>query len=148
MNKTAIDRFCRMASLELPDLIDEKHLESADDYDDYALLTFSLESPMSMEEVLDCLEDQSELNILYHVSGIGAAPGTQHCCAYACPEYDNMYKVNAQSDGTGAVDTLYVYVYSSLEVMLESLKDDIRLHDGMGKTLCLLPLSRVIADFM
>lgn len=148
MNKTAIDRFCRMASLELPDLIDEKHLESADDYDDYALLTFSLESPMSMEEVLDCLEDQSELNILYHVSGIGAAPGTQHCCAYASPEYDNMYKVNAQSDGTGAVDTLYVYVYSSLEVMLESLKDDIRLHDGMGKTLCLLPLSRVIADFM
>ena len=148
MNKTAIDRFCRMASLELPDLIDEKHLESADDYDDYALLTFSLESPMSMEEVLDCLEDQSELNILYHVSGIGAAPGTQHCCAYASPEYDNMYKVNAQSDGTGAVDTLYVYVYSSLEVMLESLKDDIRLHDGMGKTLCLLPISRVIADFM
>ena len=148
MNKTAIDRFCRMASLELPDLIDEKNLESADDYDDYALLTFSLESPMSMEEVLDCLEDQSELNILYHVSGIGAAPGTQHCCAYASPEYDNMYKVNAQSDGTGAVDTLYVYVYSSLEVMLESLKDDIRLHDGMGKTLCLLPLSRVIADFM
>ena len=148
MNKTAIDRFCRIASLELPDLIDEKNLESADDYDDYALLTFSLESPMSMEEVLDCLEDQSELNILYHVSGIGAAPGTQHCCAYASPEYDNMYKVNAQSDGTGAVDTLYVYVYSSLEVMLESLKDDIRLHDGMGKTLCLLPLSRVIADFM
>lgn len=148
MNKTAIDRFCRMASLELPDLIDDKHLESADDYDDYALLTFSLESPMSMEEVLDCLEDQSELNILYHVSGIGDAPGTQHCCAYASPEYDNMYKVNAQSDGTGAVDTLYVYVYSSLEVMLESLKDDIRLHDGMGKTLCLLPLSRVIADFM
>ena len=148
MNKTAIDRFCRMASLELPDLIDEKHLESADDYDDYALLTFSLEDPMSMDEVLDCLEDQSELNILYHVSGIGAAPGTQHCCAYASPEYDNMYKVNAQSDGTGAVDTLYVYVYSSLEVMLESLKDDIRLHDGMGKTLCLLPLSRVIADFM
>ena len=148
MNKTAIDRFCRMASLELLDLIDEKHLESADDYDDYALLTFSLESPMSMDEVLDCLEDQSELNILYHISGIGAAPGTQHCCAYASPEYDNMYKVNAQSDGTGAVDTLYVYVYSSLEVMLESLKDDIRLHDGMGKTLCLLPLSRVIADFM
>lgn len=148
MNKTAIDRFCRMASLELPDLIDEKHLESADDYDDYALLTFSLERPMYMDEVLDCLEDQSELNILYHVSGIGAAPGTQHCCAYASPEYDNMYKVNAQSDGTGAVDTLYVYVYSSLEVMLESLKDDIRLHDGMGKTLCLLPLSRVIADFM
>ena len=29
---------------------------------------------MSMDEVLDCLEDQSELNILYHVSGIGAAP--------------------------------------------------------------------------
>lgn len=148
MNKTAIDRFCRMASLELPDLIDEGHLESADDYDDYALLTFSLETHMSMDEVLDCLEDQSELNILYHVVGIGAAPGCQHCCAYASPEYDNMYKVNAQSDGTGAVDSLYVYLYSSLEVMLESLKDDLRLHEGMGEALCLMPLSRVIADFM
>ena len=58
-----------------------------DDYDDYALLTFSLESPMSMDEVLECLEDQTELNILYHVSGIGAAPGSQHCCAYASPAY-------------------------------------------------------------
>lgn len=75
MNKTAIDRFCRMASLEMPDLIDAEHLESEDDYDDYVLLTFSLENPMSMDEVLDCLEDQSELNILYHVGGIGAAPG-------------------------------------------------------------------------
>ena len=148
MNKTAIDRFCRMASLELPELIEVGHLESADDYDDYVLLTFSLENQMSMDEVLDCLEDQTELNVLYHVGGIGATPGCQHCCAYASPEYDNMYKVNAQSDGTGAVDTLYVYVYSSLEVMLESLKDDIRLHDGMGETLCMMPLSRLIADFM
>ena len=69
MNKTAIDRFCRMASLELPELIDVGHLESADDYDDYVLLTFSLENQMSMDEVLDCLEDQTELNVLYHVGG-------------------------------------------------------------------------------
>lgn len=148
MNKTAIDRFCRMASLELPDLIDAEHLESADDYDDYVLLTFSLESPMSMDEVLDCLDDQSELNILYHVGGIGVTPSAQHCCAYASPEYDNMYKVNAQSDGTGAVDTLYVHVYSSLEVMLESLKDDLRIHEEIGEARCMMPLSRLIADFM
>ena len=57
-------------------------------------------------------------------------------------------KVNAQSDGTGAVDTLYVHVYSSLEVMLESLKDDLRLHEEIGEARCMMPLSRLIADFM
>lgn len=148
MNKSAIEGFFSLAPLEMPDLIDLSHLESTDDYDDYVLLSFSMPAPMSIDEVLDCLEDQTELNILYHVKAVDAGVERQHCCAYASPEYENMYKVNVQTNGSDEVDTVYVYIYSSLEVMLEALKEDLRLHEGMGESLCLMPLSKVIADFM
>lgn len=137
-----------MASLEIPYLVDMEHLESTDDYDDYAMLTFSMERPLPIEEVMDSLEDQTELNILYHVRTVDAAVRSQHCCAYASPEYENMYKINVQTNGSGQVDTVYVYVYSSLEVMLEALKEDMRLHEGIGETVFKMPYPRLIADFM
>lgn len=148
MNKSAIESFLSLAPLEMPDLIDVARLESSDDYDDYVLLSFSMPVPMSIDEVLDCLEDQTELNILYHVKTVAAGLESQHCCAYASPEYENMYKVNVQTNSSDEADTVYVYIYSSLEVMLEALKDDLRLHDGMGESVFKMPLSRLIADFM
>lgn len=148
MNNSAIESFLSLAPLEMPDLIDMAHLESSDDYDDYALLSFSMPVPMTIDEVLDCLEDQTELNILYHVKVIDSNMDRQHCCAYASPEYENMYKVNVQTNVSDKVDTVYVYIFSSLEVMLESLKEDLSLHDGMGETVFKMPLSRLIADFM
>lgn len=148
MNKSAIESFLSLAPLEMPDLIDLARLESTDDYDDYVLLSFSMPAPMSIDEVLDCMEDQTELNILYHFKAVVAGIERQHCCAYASPEYENMYKVNVQTNGSDEVDTVYVYIFSSLEVMLESLKEDLNLHDGMGETVFKMPLSRLIADFM
>lgn len=59
-----------------------------------------------------------------------------------------MYKVNAQSDGSGLVDSVFVYIYTSLEVMLESLKEDLELHSSVGEKITLMTLPALISDFM
>ena len=59
MTNTAIENFRSLAPLLLPELIDLNRLEAIDDYDDYALMTFTL----SIEDVMDSLEDQMELTL-------------------------------------------------------------------------------------
>lgn len=58
-----------------------------------------------------------------------------------------MYKFNAQTSGDGMARTLYVYIFESLEVMLEFLKDDQKQHTKAVEFHG-LPLSRLVADFM
>jgi hypothetical protein len=64
MTQHSIETFRTLAPLLLPQLFDLNHLDCIDDYDDYALMTFSLAERMSIEDILDSLEDQMELNIL------------------------------------------------------------------------------------
>ena len=148
MTNTAIENFRSLAPLLLPELIDLNRLEAIDDYDDYALMTFTLAEAMSIEDVMDSLEDQMELTILYHMVTSDATDAGQHCCAYSNPPFEHMYKINAQTETDGMAHTLYVYVYDSLEVMMESLKEDMDQHSQTGRFKAKLEMSRFIADFM
>jgi hypothetical protein len=48
----------------------------------------------------------------------------------------------------GLVHTLYVYIFTSLEIMLECLKDDLLAHEGKGVFQTKMTYPRLIADFM
>ena len=148
MTLTEIEAFKSIAPLLIPTVFDINFLESIDDYDDYAMLTFTLAKPMHIDELIDNLDDQMELNIMYQVIVRNAGIESQQCCAYSNPTFEHMYKVNAQSDGKGMVDSVYVYIFSSLEFMLESLKEDLELHSRMGESITKMSLPVLIADFM
>lgn len=143
-----IDNFRTLAPLQLPGLCDPDRLDNISDYGDYAMLTYLLAEPLPMETVMDDFEDNMELRILYHVDTIGAGSRSEHCCAYASPSGGKMYKVNVQSDGTGLVSTLYVHIYESLEVMFESLKEDMDTHLKSCLIHYRITMSRLVADFM
>ena len=98
MTQHSIETFRTLAPLLMPQLFDLNHLESIDDYDDYALMAFSLAEPIPIETLLDDLEDQMELNILYHMQRSGDTDSGQHCCAYSSPSFEHMYKINAQTE--------------------------------------------------
>ena len=59
-----------------------------------------------------------------------------------------MYKLNAQAGVDKMIDTLYVYVFESLEVMLEALKADLTQHIKSGVVISKMEMSRLVADFM
>ena len=147
MNHFQIDNFRAVVPLRLPGLIEEDGLETIDDYGDYALLTYLLQNPVDIQTVMNRMEDDMDLTILYHVKTAIGQDAPQHCCAYSSPSYEAMYKFNAQTSGDGMVRTLYVYIFESLEVMLEFLKDDLKQHTKAVEFHG-LPLSRLVADFM
>ena len=140
MTNTAFENFRSLAPLLLPELIDLNRLEAIDDY---ALMTFTLAEAMSIEDVMDSLEDQMELTIFYHMVTSDATDAGQHCCTYSNPSFEH---INAQTETDGMAHTLYVY--DSLEVMMESLKEEMDQHSQTGHFKSRLEMSRFIADFM
>lgn len=60
------DDFLAIVPLQLPELLDKRKMEKPVKYDDYVLLTFQLNTPFTIEEVMDMLEDEMEMIILYH----------------------------------------------------------------------------------
>lgn len=145
MTPETILSFKTLAPLLLPELLDLNHLESIDDYDDYALLAFNLARPTHIEEILDALEDQMELSVLYHV-----ILSSHHACAYSNPGFGHMYKVNVQTDRQGMADSLYISLFESLEVMLEALTDDLECHQSQtgARFISKMEMGRFVADFM
>ena len=66
MQKEQIDRFVTLAGLEMPALISPGKFQGAEIYEDSAVLTFLLPKVYPLEELIDELEDQMELILLYH----------------------------------------------------------------------------------
>ena len=61
-----LNDFLALAPLQLPELINQERMEQPVYEDGYVLLDFKLEKSYSLEEVMNLLEDQMELIILYH----------------------------------------------------------------------------------
>ena len=59
-----------------------------------------------------------------------------------------MYKLNAQTGADKMLENIYVYVFDSLEVMLEALKTDFAQHLTGGIVITKMEMSRLVADFM
>ena len=148
MTSQQIDIFRTIGPTMLPRLINADNLESIDDYGDYAILTYGLIQPIPIKEALDDMEDNMDLNVLYHVDSFCTTKRGEHCCAYSVPTSGRMYKLNAQAGADKMLDTLYVYVFESLEVMLEALKADLTQHLRGGVVISKMEMSRLVADFM
>lgn len=125
MNKEHIERFITLTSLEMPELILPSGFQGAEIYEDSALLTFSLPMSYPMEDLLDEIENQTELVLLYHHIPTTDTTFGQRCCAYSNPHFGKMYKMNAIADGDIKCDTLDVTLYDSLEIMVTELRSEL-----------------------
>lgn len=148
MQKEQIDRFITLASLEMPALIAQPLFHGAEIYDDYALLTFSLPKAYPMEELVDELEDQMELVLLYHHVPSSDTPFGQRCCAYSNPRFGHMFKMNALADDRVKCDTMYVTLYDSLEVMGSELREELLRSMKGGKLLYAIKEEELLKDFI
>lgn len=148
MQKEQIDRFVMLASLEMPALISQPLFQGTEIYDDYALLTFRLPRIYPMEELIDEIEDQPELVLLYHYVPSAHTSFGQRCCAYSNPRFGRMYKLNAQADDRLECDTLYVTLYDSLETMGSELREELSRATGSGRLLYAVSEEELLRGFI
>ncbi len=125
------NQFITYVPMQLPQLFDVTAVEEQDN-DDYILLTFPLRQPMTLDDVMDCLEDDISLIMLYHHIPSRQTDFGHSCCAYSNPAFEQMFKVNAHTDENGMVNRIDVTVFDSLENMYADLAIDVQLHEGSG----------------
>ncbi|WP_291530104.1 hypothetical protein [Bacteroides sp. UBA939] len=143
-----IERFIMLASLEMPNLIVSALFQGAELSDESALLTFLLPKVYSLEELIDELEDQMELILLYHHIPSDATVFGHHCCVYSNPHFDHMYKFNAVSDERCQCDTIYITLYSSLEVMGVELRNELVETGKRGRFVYNRKVDELLRDFI
>jgi hypothetical protein len=66
MLQKQIDEFITLSADLLPELFEKSKVGDSELYDDYAFIHFTLEKGISVAEIMDCLEDQMDMVILYH----------------------------------------------------------------------------------
>jgi len=127
MINEATKRFILLVPLMVPDLIGDNDPDEIITRDGYCILSYNLEQQREIDDVLDIIENEMELTVLYNaVSKVNML--NKQCCAFSHPAGENLYKINIVTNRYGMVDSLTATIYTSLEQMASELQDDARLH--------------------
>ena len=140
--------FIASVPLQLPKLMDTHKMEQPVYYQDYALIVFPVATPLPLEEVMDMLEDEMEMIILYHHMPSFATPFGHSCCVYSNPAFGRMFKINAKTNESGLVDRVIVTIYESLEYMSADVCLDLELHARTGHFKYNKPKDEVLLAFI
>ena len=125
-----VNKFMILAPLMLPKLIDCKKCQDPDITEDSAILYFSLEEPFPIGCVMDMLEDDMDLVLLYHGTK-KESPRIHHCCFFASPKTgQSMYKINVTTDNKEFVKDISVTIFDSIDVWEDELETDLNSHNG------------------
>ena len=148
MLKKFLDDFMTFVPLRFPRLLDAGTMEPPLVYDEYILLTFPVSGNHTLEEVMNMLEDDMEMILLYHHIPSYATEFGHSTCAYSNPAFGRMFKINARTDGSGWVRTVQVTLFDSLEQMCGEVCNDLALHDKSGYYKYRKDKADVLLDFL
>ena len=145
MIKDEVTRFMALAPLMLPKLIKNTTAEETDITDDSAILYFTLEEALPISLVMDMLEDDMELSLLYHGTSKDNAK-LHHCCFFTA-NGKNMFKFNMVSDNREYVSDLTISIFDSLDTMESELESDLISHAKSFDFIQAMEVSEVLGLF-
>ena len=125
---TEVNKFMALAPLMLPKLIDVKQCVDPDITEDSAVLYFALNEKFPIGCVMDMLDEDLDLLMLY--CGVSKFNSKQyHCCFFASPKLGRcMYKININTIKDTFVEGVTVTVYDSVDIWEDELESDLRSH--------------------
>lgn len=119
-----IRKFMALAPLTWPTLIEKGQMET-DIAEDSAVLFFDLNEAFPVGYVMDVLEDNWDLKLLYHAT----LEKIHHVCYFSNPRDGHlMYKINFHTNKNEYVETIIVTLFDSMELWEEDLETDIKAH--------------------
>ena len=123
-----VTKFMDLAPLMLPRLIDGKHCVDPDISEDSAILNFSLEESFPIGCVMDMLDENIDILMLYHGTS-KSDPDIYHCCFFANPQFGKtMFSINIKTNKNSFFETLSVTVYDAIDIWEDDLENDLNIH--------------------
>ena len=115
----------------MPSLFDNFYLKETEGCNGYAILTYEVSHPLPIDDVLNIMDGDAYMRILYYTHPNPKAIKTkfgQRACTYFMPEEQRNIKMNFSTDENGLVNTILVTVYGSIDIMYPDLLNDLRLN--------------------
>ena len=131
MLEEAIDKFKVSGPTIMPSLFDNFFLKETEECNGYAILTYDVNRPLPIDEVLNIMDGDAYMRILYYTHPNPAAIKTkfgQRACTYFMPEEQRNIKMNFSTDDDGLAKMILVTVYGSIDIMYPDLLNDLRLN--------------------
>ena len=131
MLEEAIYKFKVSGPTIMPTLFDNYYLKETQEYNGYAILTYEVSHPVPIEDVLNIMDGDAYMRILYYTHPNPKAITTkfgQCACTYFMPEEQRNIKMNFTTDEKGLVNMILVTVYGSIDIMYPDLRNDLRLN--------------------
>ena len=131
MLEEAIYKFKVSGPTIMPSLFDNFFLKETEECNGYAILTYDVNRPLPIDEVLNIMDGDAYMRILYYTHPNPAAIKTkfgQRACTYFMPEEQRNIKMNFSIDDDGVVKMILVTVYGSIDIMYPDLRNDLRLN--------------------
>ena len=129
MLEEAIYKFKVSGPTIMPTLFDNYYLKETQEYNGYAILTYEVSHPVPIEDVLNIMDGDGYIRILYYTHAIPKAITTkfgERECTYFMPEEQRNIKMNFSTNEEGLVNTILVTVYGSIDIMYPDPLTDLR----------------------
>ena len=131
MLEEAINKFKVSGPTIMPSLFDNYYLKGTEEFNGYAILTYEVNPPVPIDDVLNIMDGDGYMRILYFTRPDTKTVKTrfgQRACTYFMPEEQRNIKMNFSTDVKGLVSTILVTVYGSIDIMYPDLITDLRLN--------------------
>lgn len=121
-----ITQWQSLAPMMLPNLIGDNNPDEIVRHDDFVVMTYRLEHPFPMTDVVGQFVYGMDYMILYLATPKNSESGevTDFCC-FAQPASLDMIKVNVKAGEDGIVKYFSVSIYSSLEMLVTDLDEEL-----------------------
>lgn len=131
MLEEAIYKFKVSGPTIMPSLFDNFYLKETQEGNGYAILTYEVHQAQPIEDVLNIMDGDAYMRILYYTHPNPKSVTTkfgQRACTYFMPEEQRNIKMNFATDEKGLVNMILVTVYGSIDIMYPDLLTDLRLN--------------------
>ena len=117
-------RFESIAKMTMPELFDTVNITVTEILDDWERFAYHLETPLSLEQIMDIWEEQNDMLLQYYFIPSNAILCGHSCCAVSNPEMENMVRISAITDDRGLCDTIHLTIFSSLDIFLGEITNE------------------------
>ncbi|MCD7940613.1 MAG: hypothetical protein LUH50_11465 [Bacteroides intestinalis] len=134
-------KFESIAKLTMPEFFDTKNVVETELLDDWEKYAYHPDKPLTLDRVMDILEEQNDILLLYHFIPSKAILCSRSCCGISNPKMERMIKITATTDDRGLCDTIHLTIYNSLEIMLGDIINErkrmlMRYNFGFDESYC------------
>lgn len=119
-------KFENLAKQTMSEFFDAENIIKKEILDIREEYEYHLNTPLTLSRVMNILEEQDDIFILYNFVPSKAVLCNRTCCGVSRPGSEHIIKIVAETNDYGLCEKIHITIFNSLEDILEDIYDEIK----------------------